>query len=106
MEMKKINGNSFIPTAEGFPTRFVLGIMLFWGALTAFSLRSCLSLSIVTMVGKRPGSRNSTLNGTMSNGCQIEPDFSNLTLFPDLSPNTTDFFFNPENSTNEVKTQF
>jgi hypothetical protein len=93
---------------EGVPTRFVLGMMLFWGALTAFSLRSCLSLSIVTMVGKRPSMQNATSNTTFSNGCQAPSDFSNVTVSSSLMmSNTTDFFFQAENlNSTEVKNEF
>ncbi|XP_065339064.1 sialin-like [Cloeon dipterum] len=72
--------------AENVPTRFVLGIMIFWGALTAFVLRASLSLSIVTMVGKRPRGQNSTANGTSTTGCAVEPVFHNTSaLFTNLT---------------------
>jgi hypothetical protein len=74
-------------------------MMLFWGALTAFSLRSCLSLSIVTMVGKRPSAQNATSNTTFSNGCQAPSDLTNTSLSSSMLSNTTDFFFQAENST-------
>ncbi|XP_059476720.1 sialin-like [Neocloeon triangulifer] len=65
--------------AENVPTRFVLGIMIFWGALTGFVLRGSLSLSIVTMVGKRRVTQNSTSNFTSSStGCLNVPEWHNI----------------------------